>query len=223
MVIDIIEDSKEDSKLIKKQKTISDKKIKNKSINKSKGKSKNNYNYNKDLIMLLKEADNITLNDLEFDNILKEQSKILCNINTILNIENNKGNKDIINKNPVCDISKLNKDTKFKKLLSNFTIKNNNTKSMNIKTKAKSIVKYVKNINQLSKKKSNSKSINKFTIKSKVKSKQNTKKNCKKNLNNKPIIINKLTSKKKYIYKHDNKRKYDITITKPNIFIKGKD
>ena len=50
-----------------------------------------------------------------------------------------------------------------------------------------------------------------------------TKKKCKKNSNNKPIIINKLTSKKKYIYKHDNKRKYDITITKPTIFIKGKD
>ena len=65
---------------------LKDKIVKTSSRSKVKNeKNDNNNNYNNDLLMLLNEADHITLDDFEFDNILKEQSQILCNINNILN------------------------------------------------------------------------------------------------------------------------------------------
>ena len=212
--------------------------------------SKHKKKYENDLLMLLNEADHIVLDDLELDNILKEQSKILCNINEILNFENNKGKNGKLTKNPVCELSHLNLN-KSKEIINNMPKKkfNNlfNPNSMKItkkksKTsfanKSKSLKKSIKkskNSNSKSKSKSKNKSklINKFSKKTNYKSmhksiqksrknyKEITKKNlCKKTSKSRPITINKLTSRKKYIYKHNNKRKYDITITKPSIFIK---
>ena len=199
--------------------------------------SKNKKKYNKELLMLLNEADHITLDDLEFDNILKEQSKILCNINEILNFENNKGKNGKLNVNPVCDISNLNKDSKFTKILSKIT-ENTNTNNNIIKITKKKSKQFSKNKSKSLKKNSNnisnnSKIIYKLSKKTKQNSKQNSiqkskkkykkitkKKLCKKNSKYRPFAINNLTSKKKYVYRHNNKRKYDITITKPNIFIK---
>jgi hypothetical protein len=202
-------------------------------------KDKNNKKYNDDLLMLLNEADHITLDDLEFDNILKEQSKILCNINHILTVEHNKGKNGKINENPVCNITNLNKDSKFKKIISNIENKKTDAKT-DAKTYAKTDAKLdtsnkIKSFKKIKRKSRNRKhKIAKLSIKTgkhtsskniksitKKSSRQNTKKKCKNKSKYKQITINKLT-KKKYIYRHNNKRKYDITITKPNIFIKDK-
>jgi hypothetical protein len=205
--------------------------------------SKHKKKYENDLLMLLNEADHIILDDLELDNILKEQSKILCNINEILNFENNKGKNGKngkLTKNPLCEISNLNNRSKEiinimpKKNLNQF-LKPNSMKITKKKSKtsfankSKSFKKSIKNsnsnknnkiINKFSKK-TNYKSMKNSIQKSKTNYKQITKKNlCKKTSKSRPITINKLTSRKKYIYKHNNKRKYDITITKPSIFIK---
>ena len=97
-----------------------------------------------DLLLLLNEADKITLDELEFDNILKEQSKMLCNINDIVSKEGNiKGQIKSPNnekQNPLCNIIKLNNDSKFKKILSKYK------KSKEISLKP------IKNINSNSKK-----------------------------------------------------------------------
>ena len=205
-------------------------------------KDKNNKKYNDDLLMLLNEADHITLDDLEFDNILKEQSKILCNINHILTVEHNKGKNGKINENPVCNITNLNKDSKFKKIISNIENKKTDAKTdakTYAKTDAKTDAKLdtsnkIKSFKKIKRKSRNRKhKIAKLSIKTgkhtsskniksitKKSSRQNTKKKCKNKSKYKQITINKLT-KKKYIYRHNNKRKYDITITKPNIYIKG--
>ena len=190
-------------------------------------KDKNNKKYNDDLLMLLNEADHITLDDLEFDNILKEQSKILCNINHILTVEHNKGKNGKINENPVCNIKNLNKDSKFKKIISDIENKKtddkldttNKIKSFKkIKRKSRNRKHKIAKLSIKTEKHRSSKNIKSITKKS---SRQNTKKKCKNKSKYKQITINKLT-KKKYIYRHNNKRKYDITITKPNIFIKDK-
>jgi len=153
---------------------------------------------NDDLLMLLNEAENITLQDLEFDNILKEQGKIICNINNILSGTT----KD---KNTVCNIGNSLKDTKFKKILSRITKKKDSTnvKENSLKHTLKKHKKHKSRKHTLKNKKQHSKPI-------------------KPNSKSKPSKIRKISLKNQYLYKHYNKRKYDITITKPNIFIKAK-
>ena len=104
-----------------KKKLSSFKKQKNNKKNISKDTNINKYN--DDILMLLKEADKITLDDVEFDNILKEETKILCNINNILNEE--KGIKD---ENKICNISHLTRDSKFKEMISKISTEKQNIK-----------------------------------------------------------------------------------------------
>ena len=175
-------------------KVLKNKSIKKSKLSKSNKSNKSNKSTNDDLLMLLNEAENITLDDLEFDNILKEQGQILCNINNIIS-----GTK---NENPVCNIANLKTDSKFKKILSR-VIKKKHTNATSKHTKKK------KQLYEISG--------NKHSRKTKK-----GKKNRNKILNAKssPITIHNLSSKKKYLYRHDNKRHYDITITKPKIYIK---
>jgi len=154
------------------------------------------------LLMLLKESDKITLDDLNFDNILKEQGNILSNINEILD-------SDIFNKNiPNKEIpSKENpsKDNKFKNMISEYKL---------IKTQKKNKIK-----NKTTEKKTKYNHPESFEYTNiKPKNLKQTKLYAKSNQKPKNISIHKLSSKK--IYKYYNKRKYDITIDKPNIYVK---
>ena len=175
-----------------------------KSLKQSKNTLKTNKNTSKDLLMLLDEADKITLDDLEFDFILKEQTKILCDINDILNKENNIKTKS----NKICNIEHLKTDTKFKEMLTNYNKKSNNKSKESGKSKSKE----------------SGKSKSKESGKSKNKQIKLTKKKCKRKTSTKHSLINihKLKIKNKNIYKYNNRRQFDVdvTITKPNIFIK---
>lgn len=232
-----------------KKKLSSFKKQKNNKKNISKDKNINKYN--DDILMLLKEADKITLDDVEFDNILKEETKILCNINNILNEE--KGIKD---ENKICNISHLTRDSKFKEMISKISIEKQNinkngssgtgsgsgngsktesttktetssssasSASSTSESKIKSNYKVLKRTKKkklnkiLDEYKNKNKSLKlKKPLKIPFKIPLKKKSKCRK------IKINKLSVKKKYIYKHNNKRKYDITIENPKIYIKGK-
>ena len=81
-----------------------------------------NNTYN-DLDIILKEADKITLDSLDFNKTFKEQGKILCDIKFMLSkIKNNRNNRNNENRpftcNPIIS-SKLN-DAKFNELFQNF-------------------------------------------------------------------------------------------------------
>lgn len=77
-----------------------------------------------DLNNILKEAENITLDSLNFNKTFKEQSKILCDIKYMLSKNKNNSNNDIkpFTCNPI--ISRKLNDTKFNKLFQK--IKNQN-------------------------------------------------------------------------------------------------
>jgi len=90
----------------------------------------------KDLKIILEEADKITMNDLEFDKLFREQSKILCDVKTLLQKD-----KDITNSSK-CNLSTINTTSKFKQHINNlkkkYSITNQNTKSKRTRTKSKS-------------------------------------------------------------------------------------
>ena len=88
-------------------------------------KKSKQYNSNLGLKELLKEADKITLDDLDFNKILKEQSSILCNIQKMLHYENNKNNKEPFK----CNIMNLKNDANLKKIINEY--KNNNIVNAN--------------------------------------------------------------------------------------------
>ena len=149
---------------------------------------------NDDILMLLKEAEHITLDDLNFDNILKEQKQILCNINTILKEENKDISKLSSNKQKSsCNIDNLKNDTKFKNILSKYKL---TAKKHKIKEPSGKKTKY--NL-PISHGHSHMHSQDK-----KTKTKPHIK-------SHNPI--NKLT-------KQNSKSKYDISITNPNIYIR---
>jgi hypothetical protein len=75
-----------------------------------------------DLAEILKEAESITLDNLDFNKTFKEQGKILCDIKQML-VSKNNDNKPFVC-NPIIS-SKLN-DDKFQKLYENFKKGNNN-------------------------------------------------------------------------------------------------
>jgi len=209
----------------KKNKNKNKNKIKNKIKNKNKNNNNNNNLKNNDLLMLLNEAKSITLNDLDFDNILKEQGQILCNINDILNKENkilnekdDKKDDKIDDKKDdkkddlgvkTCNINNLNTDLKFKNILSKYKLTSKKHKNQSKLSSKKTKINYYYP----------SKNIQKQLSKKKTKTRHQIKQ---KNINIKqiPNYIRKLT-KKKYLYKHNNKRKYDISISNPNIYIKN--
>ena len=218
-----------------------------------------------DLLLLLNEADKITLNDLDFDTILNEQSKMLCNINNIVNKEGKvKGQIENKNKdnNPLCKIINSNTDSKFKTMLSSYKkqlfdkskiSKKQKTKKSLKKSKPKKTFKSINLIKhkptsinytkksshkksrrkKYSHKKSSSKksshkkssykksSYKKSSYKKSSYKKSSRKKICPKKNNKKYLQINKIAIKNKNIYRYNNRRKFDVTITNPQIYIKN--
>ena len=88
-------------------------------------KKSKQYNSNLGLKELLEEADKITLDDLDFNKILKEQSSILCKIQKMLHYENNKNIKEPFK----CNIMNLKNDANLKKIINEY--KNNNIVNIN--------------------------------------------------------------------------------------------
>lgn len=79
----------------------------------------------KDLQFILEEADKITIGELEFDKLFREQSKILCDVKTLLQKD-----KDITNSSK-CDLSTIKNDSKFKQILNNLKNKYSTKKQNN--------------------------------------------------------------------------------------------
>lgn len=206
----------------------------------SKLESQSQKTYNNSLKFILDEADKITLDDIEFDNILKEQSNILCDIKQILHNESKNKNSEF-----TCDISNIKNDNKFKKMIKDYTnnISSNTSSPNSFSTsrisKASSnskLTKRAKRTHKRTPKKSSNKSSKKSSHstlragfpKSRLSSKKLSYpiKKISKHLKDSkcPINIKKIVyknkNKNKNIYKYNNRRKYDVTIKNPNIYIK---
>ena len=214
--------------------------------------------YDNNLKFILDEADKITLDDIEFDNILKEQSSILCDIKQILHNESKNKNSEFI-----CDISNIKNDNKFKKMIKDYTTNissntsSSSTSRISIASSNSKVTKRTKRTpnrthNKSSKKSSSKKSSHStlragfpksFSSSKKLshstlrpgfpksrsllykKSSYPIKKISKHLKDSKcPINIRKIVyknkNKNKNIYKYNNRRKYDVTIKNPNIYIK---
>ena len=93
-------------------------------------------NANNDLTMILKQADDITLDDLEFDKLFKEQKTILCNIRNILKKTNNMND----NNQSTCDTKTKIDDfrTTYNQLKNKYSLTGEINK-MNMKTKINEI------------------------------------------------------------------------------------
>ena len=202
----------------------------NKLTKKAKGKGiQSKY---KSLKRILTEAKKITLDDLDFDTILKEQSNILCDIQKIIHNETSGSDK----KEFKCSIVNLQNDYKFKKLLLDYTKEQNidNTyhsldTDSNIKSNKKQDIQDIQDIQDVE---TNSSITNvlkpnitqKKQATSIIKRVKQPNKKAIRNVINKVIKkptkqitkkASRLSSNKKY-----NKQNIDITITKPNIYIK---
>ena len=149
-----------------------------------------------ELDKILKEAENITLDSLNFNKTFKEQGKILCEIKNMLSKNNRKNDNAPFTCNPV--ISKKLNDTSFNELYQKLK-KQNNLLSSKISTSSRIRIR-----NKSSKKNKRSKTPSK-ELRSKFKSKSrssNNKKTTKYKLNTTyPIvIIKKRTPRKNVIY-----------------------
>jgi hypothetical protein len=184
--------------------------MENKPASKKRKDARINTASNQDLKLILDEADKITLTDLEFDKIFKEQTKILCDIKTILEEEKHKQ----ISPNSIgksmgkCNIAALHNDSKFKTLLSNYKKKYSSItrisapKSMHHDSKhtMKGTRKSVHHSRG-----SKNKSTKPARIINKQSSKSNSKDNSKDNSrldNNYPIVLLKGKGKGKKVYKN---------------------
>jgi hypothetical protein len=147
-----------------------------------------------ELDKILKEAENITLDNLDFNKTFKEQGNILCEIKHMLSKNNRKNDNTPFTCNPV--ISRKLNDTSFNELYQKFK-KQNNLLSSKISTSSR-----IRISKKSSKKNKRSKLISKgYRAKSKSKS-SNNKKITKYKLNTRyPIvIIKKRTPRKNVIY-----------------------
>ena len=92
-------------------------------------------NVNNDLTMILKSANEITLDDLEFDKLFKEQKTILCDIRNILKKTNNMDNNSA-----TCDTNTNLDDfkTTYNQLKNKYSLTGDINK-MNMKTKINKI------------------------------------------------------------------------------------
>ena len=221
---------------------------KNKSVSSIGSLKSNKSTDDNDLLSLLTEADKITLNDLDFDTILNEESKILCNINNLVNKQGKiKGQFDTKNKdnNPLCNIINSNSDSKFKNMLSKYKkqliskskmSKTKKSSKISKKTKSKksfksiNLIKHKPTSIKYALKKSRTKKVRskKSRTKKPIPRKSRTKKSShkksshkksipKKNNNKKCYQINKIAIKNKNMYRYNNRRKIDVTITNPKI------
>jgi len=183
-----------------------------------------NMNTNTNLKEILKEAEHITLDDLEYDTILQEQSNILCDIKQILHNEKY-GNVDNSNKF-TCNIPNIKNDKTFKKLVLDYH--NSNSSKMN--SSSSNSKKIIKLLSLLKIKKQTKQNTKRDTIKYKSKSSSKSKNRLykRKRLSRKissrtrSKTITKSRTKNKCKPKYGSKyaSKYDISITKPTIYIK---
>ena len=112
---------------------------------------------NKDLQSILDEADKITIDDLEFDKLFKEQSKILCDIKTLLQKDNQKSQQETLQKCTLASSSSHN-DSEFKQLLSTYKKKySSSPRITKTNTKAKLTKKITKHSKRHSRKRHSSK------------------------------------------------------------------
>lgn len=97
--------------------------------------NKNISNVNNDLTRILKSANEITLDDLEFDKLFKEQKTILCDIRNILKKTNNMDNNSA-----TCDTNTNLDDfkTTYNRLKNKYSL-NGDINKMNMKTKINEI------------------------------------------------------------------------------------
>ena len=170
-----------------------------KSISKNFRTIKNN-NTDIDLDKILKEAENITLDSLDFNKTFKEQGKILCEIKYMLSKNNRNNDNTPFTCNPV--ISKKLNDTSFNKLYQKFKEQN---KLLGSKISKSSIIKIKsskKNKQSKLKSKIYSSSYKSKTSKTNNTNNTNNKKTTKYKLNTRyPIvIIKKRTPRKNVIY-----------------------
>jgi hypothetical protein len=169
---------------------------------------------NNNLKIILNEADKITMNQLEFDTIFKEQSKILCDIKTLLNNEK----KGTITK---CNIIGKN-DNKFNKLLDMYkkkysrnTIYSTPTKKTKVHHKLKP---KVHRKSKPSKSSKLSKPYNKTKVHRKTISSKSHRKSSKKQIHSRTTSTKKRTSRIKNI---QNAAK-DLNLTYPIVLLKNK-
>jgi len=164
-----------------------------KSIKKAAITVKNN-NTTTELDKILKEAENITLDSLDFNKTFKEQGKILCEIKHMLS-KNNQNNNMPFTCNPV--ISRKLNDTSFNKLYQKFK-QQNKLLGSKISTSSRIKIKSNKKNRQSKLKLKTSGS----SSKSKTSNVNNNKKITKYKLNTRyPIvIIKKRTPRKNVIY-----------------------
>jgi uncharacterized UPF0160 family protein len=161
-----------------------------------KGKSKTiKNNTSNDLDIILKEAEHITLDNLDFNKTFKEQGKILCDIKNMLSkSKNNKNNRNNQNKSFACNpiiSSKLN-NAKFNEIYQRYK-KQNNLLNMKISSRKKTS----KNINlNLSK----SKILSKMSSLKSSSSKRKKTTKYKINTRYPIVIIKKRTPRKNVIY-----------------------
>jgi len=168
-----------------------------KSIKKAAITVKNN-NTTTELDKILKEAENITLDSLDFNKTFKEQGKILCEIKYMLS-KNNRNNDNMpFICNPVIS-QKLN-DTSFNKLYQKFK-QQNKLLGSNISTSSRTKIKSSKKYKKSKSKTSHSNSISKSKINN-TSNTNNNKNTIKYKLNTRyPIvIIKKRTPRKNVIY-----------------------
>jgi hypothetical protein len=154
-----------------------------------------NNNTDIDLDKILKEAENITLDSLDFNKTFKEQGKILCEIKYMLSKKNNNNDNKPFTCNPVIS-NKLN-DTLFNELYQKFK-QQNQPLSSKISTSSSGIKSSKKNKqNKLISKNCKSKA-----SKTSMTCNTNNKKTTKYKLNTRyPIvIIKKRTPRKNVIY-----------------------
>lgn len=69
---------------------------------------------------ILDEAENITLDDLDFDNLIKDQKHMLCDIRNILNMNKKDGEQN----NTKCSAENLKTDDKLSKMIDIYKKKN---------------------------------------------------------------------------------------------------
>jgi len=72
-----------------------------------------NTNNDETLKYILDEAENITLDDLDFDNLIKDQKNMLCDIRNILNMNKKDGEQA----NTKCNAENLKTDNKLNKII----------------------------------------------------------------------------------------------------------
>lgn len=165
-----------------------------------------------DLKLILNEADKVTMNDLEFDTIFNEQSKILCDIKTLL--QNEKTGKTSLSK---CNLFEKKGNKNLKQLLYNYrhkyTIKKENVVKENVP-------KEEGNSQQVSRQHSKITSQSKPRSQSKIRRHSKTRRHSKakstKSINRKQLISNDLNLNYPIVFLKNKKPYKNVLMVKNN-------